>query len=66
METAHEAHEYIAACIAGPSNETDPADFDIDSIAADLYAAAGGTWDIAHLDYDLFWGSVQQHVKDDA
>lgn len=66
METAHEAHQYIATCIAGPSNETDPTDFDIDAIARDLYGAAGGTWDITHLEHDLFWEAVTRHAKDEA
>lgn len=66
MHTKAEALEYIATSIAGPSGETNPDDFNTDAIADDLYAAAGGTWDLSLLDPDLFWQSVERHAKEEA
>lgn len=66
MATRTEALDHIATSIAGPSNETAPDDFNTDAIADDLYAAAGGTWDISHLDHDVFWQSVERHAKEQA
>ena len=66
MHTRTEALDYIATCIAGPSSETNPEDFDTNAIADDLYAAAGGTWDISLLDPELFWQSVERHAKEEA
>lgn len=57
------ATEYITAAIAGPSGETDPADFDIGAIADAAYDAAGGTWDITELDEAIFWGIVQENAR---
>lgn len=66
METRIEALDYIATCIAGPSRENDPAAFDIEAIAEELHVAAGGTWDLSHLDHDVFWSAVARHAKEEA
>lgn len=57
------ATEYITTAIAGPSGETDPAEFDIDAITDAAYDAAGGTWDVSELDTEIFWGIVQEHAR---
>lgn len=57
------ATEHIITSIAGPSGETDPADFDIDAIADAAYDAAGGTWDITALDPSTFWAIVEEYAR---
>lgn len=41
------------------------AEYDLDSIADELYAAAGSTWNLEDLDTGIFWWVVQRHARDE-
>lgn len=59
METRRDAEQHITDIIE--SGDATAADFDIDAIVDDAYDAAGGTWDIEHLDSATFWDIVGRH-----
>ena len=56
------AEEYVAAVIAGPSHETDPADFDVAGITDALYIV-NRSWNMSAIEHDVFWEAVQMHVR---
>ena len=59
--TKTDLSDYIATAIAGPSNETSPADFDIDAIVEEAF-----TYDPAaqaFIETGDFWAAVERNAR---
>lgn len=59
--TKTDAAEYVAATIAGPSNETDPADFDIDAIVDEVFTFDADAQ--TFIETGDFWGAVERNAR---
>lgn len=64
MHTQSDAVAHITEAIEATGVVQDAAtEYDLDSIADELYTAAGG-WDLTDLDTGIFWWCVQRHARD--
>lgn len=61
IDTRTAAEEYVIDAIE--AGDATRADFDIETITDRLYDLAGGTWDIQHIDHDLFWKTVEEGAR---
>lgn len=60
IDTRTQAEQHIITSIEAGDATRD--EFDIEAIADSLYDIAGGTWDIQHIDHDMFWAVVAEHA----
>ena len=37
----------------------------ISAVVDELYAIAGGSWDVQHIDDDVFWATVTRHQNNE-
>lgn len=58
--TRAEAENYITTSLGEYA-----ADHDVEAIADRLYDIAGGTWDIQHINHDIFWAVVADHATEE-
>lgn len=59
--TKSDAAEYVTAAIAGPSSETDPADFDIDAIVDQVFTFDADAQ--AFVESGDFWAAVERNAR---
>ena len=62
FDDARGAELYVRECIAGPSHETAPEDFDVPAIARELRDQAGSWCATPRLGHEVFWQAVQAHA----
>ena len=59
--TKTDAAEYVVTAIAGPSNETDPADFDIDAIVDEVFTFDADAQQF--IETGDFWAAVERNAR---